>query len=767
MTQEHRKGYGSDLPEPAPDLAVDRDSLEGDIRRVPKSNRAVLADLITVLDVIEELSELARDLELGNESAGLDFDALLLDQMDCIEIPDKPGEFGFASFASGQPNNPPTLISPQLPWRPPCLLPPSLFGHTTNGILRRVLPLDSPNHAIGADQSLWRGLWTIFHLVEQLRPLEWLFNAGRRLDAGHITIERFRRISGAAIGMCGAPRMRAMKSVSGLPIPIPDLAPRLFFPCRLDQWNETERAIRCFCIETYHIDRVANCSPGREGADFACIGDCIEIAGRGFGNDRRWDRSGRMSEVLFPTASGTPVAATAFLPIPADGDDPEVPSGWSDTRVRVQVPPTAVPGDIELQILCRKTNAGRSVDPARCRYPTRLRTRTSESFLRAIGPLRILFSATTADGEFVEAGEGGTAGVLAEACTVVQIQIEVTNADSVGLEDETGADIALTDIDPSTARFRASFSSNESESKTFTLTAENPCLESPVARTIEVVREHRVQVVPVDTMLVAGSMSSLHVHVSCPLESDGVVAVSTDRRFHGVTLPEGTDIPIPAGSTRSADVPLATSPVLCGAGVLTGNLTSGSAHPHRTGTAVVDVTAIDVPTTLTARARGNIQPGLFEQTTFSSPVIGPFPATFSADRTRVTLNLPSTITIDPISLRPRPAMVVASYNGTFSNIDFALSGQIGGPFPFEGGTISMNLSSTADLRPEFGRTAPVGSSVTRATDAAGTTTFNTIVVGAGTVAGGTADGRRIGLGVTLMFAIRPPRNCNLEPWFSP
>lgn len=755
-----------EIGNPTPDLNIDRALLKRDLLRLDKRFHDKLEDLTVGLDLMEELTTLSREIDVGNLSSVAMFDQMFRQQLACLSIPDKPKGFTFSALISGRANNPPIPTLPQLPFRPPCLIPPSFFGRITNGLLRTLFAIEENRVAEEIENELWQGLWTMFSLAQKLHPLESVFYAGRQLDAGHITEDRFQRIARMAIEDCGTVKTELISNASGFPFPIPGIGPRFMFPCRLDQWNETERAVRCFCTETYHIEEIRNCEPGRETADFACVGDCVEIRGSGFSENRDWGRAGRMSEVLFPSDSGAPIPVSEYLPIPATDDHDEITSGWSDSKIRVAVPEGAVPGDISLRILCRRTNGGRVVDPARCRYPTRLRTRTSESFLRSIGSLSIQFSATTSDGEFILAGGGVTSAILAEACTEVTFRLEVINADSVEITDSTGSPVEVLDVDPSSNRFNATFLKTETDDNTYTVVANNPCLGAAEVRAITVRRDHRVHLEMDDLSILSGDSTNLFARVSCPLPRNGSVNVVVDDRDHGVSLASDEALSISAGATRSPSVGIDTLNTMCGAALLTGTLEEGSDIAHRDGVALLEVVAIDVPASVSANARGNVSPPIMDRTTFSSDIFGPFNATFSADRTQIEFELPTSISIDPITLSPTSTTITARYNGTFSSINFTVSMAVDLPFPFDDGSLTVTFDSTGDLRGEFGPLAPAGLGVTRASGPSRSVSYDVIVVGAGNIVGGSFDGTRLGLGLTLMFDISPPRHCNLPPWFS-
>jgi hypothetical protein len=356
--------------------------------------------------------------------------------------------------------------------------------------------------------------------------------------------------------------------------------------------------------------------------------------------------------------------------------------------------------------------------------------------------------------------------ILAEACSDVSFEIEANSIDTIQLTDDRGVQIELPDIDETRAGYRVRFSVNVTGNRTYTATANSPCLSEPLVRSIAVIHEHRVYAVAADTTIVAESNSLLHVRLSCPVEEEAVVTVRTSSQFSGVSLPGGETFVVSAGTNRSGPARLTTSSSLCGQDLLIPAMPDSYEPPHTPRAESIEVTPVDVPTTVMISVSGVINPAIFDQTTFGTATdLGPFPATFSADRMRLTIVLPPEISIDPITLRPRSTTIVASYNGLSSAISASFSAVLDAPDPFGDGSITINLSTNNNLSGEFGMSAPMGSRVSQVTRR-GVTTFDIVIAGAGTVMGGVADGHRIGLGIRLKFPISPPRNCNQEPWSS-
>jgi hypothetical protein len=186
----------------------------------------------------------------------------------------------------------------------------------------------------------------------------------------------------------------------------------------------------------------------------------------------------------------------------------------------------------------------------------------------------------------------------------VTLNVLATNAEAVILRDDTGAEIPLDDRSPVPTTVRASVSLEDRVDRTFTLTVESRCLDTPLTRTLTLNRPFAVHLIPEDQILTSGGTGSLQARVSCPLPEGGSVRAAIDNPWVGAALPSGLEerLEIPPGSDRSGAVPLATEFDLCGTTYLRGELISGSSEDHGLARARVQIDPIPLDLTVSVDA---------------------------------------------------------------------------------------------------------------------------------------------------------------------
>jgi hypothetical protein len=610
----------------------------------------------------------------------------------------------------------------------------------------------------------------VFDLHRKLEPLALLHRASLALEEGQSDLAEFRRAAAIATGGCSGGANENLVPLAGrLPLPSLPGAHIWFDHCRAMGWAETERAIRCFCYETYHIEEIRNCTPGREPEAVACGGECIEIRGNGFGDRREWTGYARASQVLFQGEGRRRIAATRFLPLPAEGDLPAETSGWSDTRIRVEVPEDAIRGDVSLRVLCKSGAGGRHIDPAECHFPTRLRTRTSQPFLEVLGVPTAELS-TEYEGISIQVQDERPHSFSAEACAPLNLNVLVTNAETVTLRDDTGATIPLDNRSLIPATVRASVPLTDHVSRTFTLTVDSRCLEAPLTRTLTLSRPHKVYLIPEDQTLTSGGTGLLHARVSCPLPEGGSVRASIDNPWAGVTFSSETEetMEIPPGSDRSAPVPLTTEIDLCGTTYLRGELISGSDQDHGLARARVQVDPVPLDLAMIVDATIRLSEPIEEASDWHVSDAATFTAQFPITRSEFAFTLPEALPIGLVIIRPDPRRIVASYDANFGHFEFTLSARMDTTVPFvEGSDITINLSSRVRATDRFGRPFPQGRCL--GCEMTGDPSMSFYVgraVGEDELVGGTFGGRRIAVALHFRMPARPPRTCGNAPPFA-
>lgn len=769
MRQKREDSQRPYVPEKweALDSPVDHAGLERALARLQPHQRGALADAEAALAALEELFHLARRLDLGDWSVRDRLVGVMRCAIEVSRPPDRPRAFSIKSIRGGGIE----LPFPMPGLRFPCLVRPEIFGPLTRAIIG--LAYEPGKKASAAfNDALWAGLWAAFDLHRRLEPLALLHRASLALEEGRSDAAAFRRT--AAIAARGCPGSAGRGASEGLVplagnLPFPGLpgAGVWFDHCRAMGWAETERVVRCYCNEFYHIDEIRNCTPGREPEAVACAGECIEIRGHGFGDQREWTGYGRASQVLFQGQEGTRVAATDFLPLPAVGDElPAEPSGWSGTRIRVAVPDGAVRGDVSLRVLCRTGPGGRPIDPADCRFPTRLRSGTSHSFLELLGPASAELSVEHG-GVSIRVGDERPRSLTLEACARVLLEVTATNAETVVLRDGSGAEIPLVSASPVPTTMRTSVPLDDRAARTFTLTVDSRCLGEPLTRILTLERAFEVNLIPDEQTLMSGGTGSLLARVSCPLPDGGTVRASVDDPWVGARLGSELerDLEIPPGSDRSGSVPLTTQGDLCGTAFLRGELISGSDEEHALGRARVHVNAIPLDLAVTVDVTVGLVEPIAETSRAHAEGAATLTARFPASRSEFSFMLPSTLSIGPINVQPTARRIVATYDPVFGHFDFDLSARVGTDVPgVAGSTLTLNLSSRTSVGERYGSGFPEGRCLGCETiSLMGTSFFVGRAVGETTLMGGTYGGRRIAVALWFRMPARPPRRCGQEP----
>jgi hypothetical protein len=747
------------------DRPVDRIALSRALARLEPRQREAIVKAEDTLAALEELFHLARRLELGDSSARAPFIDGLRCAIGASGPPDRPQAFTLKSIGAGKIGLPFPFPAPGPQF--PCFVLPDIFGPLTRAIVSLALEQGEKDAAL-VDDAVWAGLWAVFDLHRKLEPLALLHRASLALEEGQGDFGEFQRAAAIATGGCGGGANENLVPLAGsLPLPSLPGAHIWFDHCRAMGWAETERAVRCFCGETYHIAEIRNCTPGREPEAVACEGECIEIRGHGFGDRREWTGYERESQVLFQGEGRRRIAAARFLPLPAEGDLPEEPSGWSDTRIRVEVPAGAVRGDVSLRVLCKSGAGGRHIDPAECHFPTRLRSRTSQPFLEALGP-PIAELNTEYEGISIQVQDERPHSFSAEACAPVHLNVLATNAETVVLRDNTGATIPLDNRSLIPTTVRASVPLTDRVSRTFTLTVDSRCLEAPLTRTLTLNRPYKLNLVPGEQTLTSGGTGLLQARVSCPLPEGGSVRASIDNPWAGVTFSSEVEetLEIPPGSDRSAPVPLTTESDLCGTTYLRGELVSGSDEDHGLARARVQVDPVPLDLAMIVDATVRLSEPFDGRSDWHVSDAATFTAHFPVTRSEFAFTLPEAIPIGPvIVVRPDPRRIAASYDANFGHFEFTLSARLDTTVPFvEGSDVTINLSSRVRTPERFGRPFPQGSCLgCEMTGDPSRSFYVGRAVGEGELVGGTLGGRRIAVALHFRMPARPPRTCGNEP----
>ena len=270
--------------------------------------------------------------------------------------------------------------------------------------------------------------------------------------------------------------------------------------------------------------------------------------------------------------------------------------------------------------------------------------------------------------------------------------------------------------------------------------------------------------------LQAGNMSMLRAGVSCPLPSGGRIALEAEENFSGLVMARPTIVDVPAGTNLAEPVEFQTMVDRCGPTEIRGRLIDGSDTMHREVTATVQIEPVDVNVVFIVSAKIYIQPAILrtDQVTTENPIM--VPGTFTADRQRLILTFPNELEFDPVIILPDETRVVADYEPDTGHASFSLSAQIDETVPFiTGSSIEMDLDTRNEIE-SFGRNGPWNRRFGGSASRTGTDPwrFKAAFTGEARLQGGTFEDRLIGIELefALIEPVRPPRNCNQEPFYN-
>ncbi|MEM6996615.1 MAG: SH3 domain-containing protein, partial [Myxococcota bacterium] len=595
-----------------------------------------------------------------------------------------------------------------------CLLPLPAFGLIGAAIFELALGLGKPGER-AFDAAVWAGLSAVDQLALRLRPLELVHHAVHRWDdvGSNISVERVAHVALQSRGF--GPSVDA-------------LGPSLGFPpmdlCRFERWWEGTRGLRCWCDAWYQIREVVPC----DGASAPCIGDCVEIRGEGFGPRRFFDGFGpALRNKVFFQGMRTRIEATTFLPLPATDTEPEDLDGWSDTRIRVAVPPEAVSGDVTLEIHCRRQNAAwPSVDFFEVDCGGRFRHRRVDRrhlWSPAADIEAPVVAHISAGGTTVDSDAPGT--LRTEACRPVRVTFVADHVDpeTWRVVDDTGTEVVPDEATDAGRRRTWTVSYDGNASRTYTLTAGNRC-GPPVTRTLTIDRFWAVTLAPPETRLRPGETTTLEASTSCPLSEDGVIQIRLPDGSHGVVVPGTTDtgfvrtldLPVPAGSS-GVPVEVRAHPVDCGRVPMSARLLSGSPRTHASGRAIVHAD----PGIVTSDVEGSIWVRSFVDDAgeaageFSSGDF-PFGAVFALDRLSAVFDFVNYDWAGNGVRRNNPG-VPAAFEAETGHMDIVLDLSIGGPLVSPSGEtrVVLDMSTRTAPRPPSG-TRPSASRFQRSPD---------------------------------------------------
>lgn len=341
------------------------------------------------------------------------------------------------------------------------------------------------------------------------------------------------------------------------PFPGPSSPFRPFDPCRAERWIEGERAVRCFCRESYRIEQIVNLTKtlpdGSPRTGVACAGDVIEIKGEGFRDSRDWGHDGLgESEVIFTTTGirGVAVPAEDYL-------------SWSDTSVEVRVPDEAVSGLIAMRIICT------GLDIASCGVQLRHAAPQTAGSRRIAVPEMPRIEVSASPGTPLW-------------CVDHDLQVRAANAEEVSVRDETGADVPFPDGAFGDERIvDGILTVRAPEDRVYTISARNACQDAeqtiavPRVKAFELRAEHAEAGTTVEAKLLH------HCRPAAVGLDEAPFALSYDD-------PDGALVESPArvvvaGDATEATIPLRTRPDACGRVVITAEAENAAtyAYPSR------------------------------------------------------------------------------------------------------------------------------------------------------------------------------------------
>lgn len=320
----------------------------------PTGTGADMDCLLASLDLLEELNRHAGGSHHAAPAAMRRFDAALDLLIGQFRPPPRPDNFTLLALRHEIDGVAGQLDIPRLArnYRVPCLLDLKRF-HFIGSAIFRSAQRRTPFEPAAINDRVWAGLFVLGRLVTEANVAGAVFRQvelGAEAFASALLTSR----SCGQPGLFGSQTRTQANLGEGIaftawtPGRFPGMPPLGRFDCRIEQWGETERALRC-CRETYFI-------MGFGGA--RCNAEVLEIRGAGFGASRFWPSYHEPREpggadpahlsglpgplegvVLFPTADGGTVAATDYRE-------------WNDRLVRVVIPDGAVSGVVEMRVFC-------------------------------------------------------------------------------------------------------------------------------------------------------------------------------------------------------------------------------------------------------------------------------------------------------------------------------------------------------------------------------------------------------------------------------
>jgi hypothetical protein len=304
---------------------------------------------------------------------------------------------------------------------------------------------------------------------------------------------------------------------SRLPFPMPG---GLIDLCRLERWNDTAEASRCFRRlregPRYSISDIVNLTREEAGEPVGrrgCAGDLIEIRG---------DNLGDSGTLEFETPRGLVV----------------VTEDWRDDRIRFEVPERARSGDLSL---CINPGIPECVRFGACRLAE---SDTDHSFEVVQPPEIARFEAS---GSTVVSVAENT--VEAEGCTNVQLIFQADEAERVRLLDGSGE--PLWDSGEGSPRRITNEDAGEasvvslSETETYTLEVTNLC--DTIRQELTVRVYHALHLTASSARIRSGEDVTLEIRSSCPAPEGGIAITLTSDSPDALPAPSDPTL-IPAGS---------------------------------------------------------------------------------------------------------------------------------------------------------------------------------------------------------------------------
>lgn len=441
--------------------------------------------------------------------------------------PDLPGNNGF-------PSRP-------FPWqrRADCLFPPENFLDIYFGIYR--LQAVEPQLSLDELKSFEGSLRV---MVERSLPLGILFSTAADVINGEPVAKPY---FNAALRSF---ENQADGDIPGSSLPLPPGLERRrlhFDLCRIldEQVAEASRCAQAALMaERFTIESVINQSEGRSGMSrMGCGGDLIEIVGTHFG-----DVQGRITFGLSESEA-------------------EITS-WSNTAIRFVVPENIHDEEFNLFVPLHIQDCTGFDRASRLPEPG-----TDFSF-------EVLFPPRIVNFYFLDPAVQVADSVFrAEACTPLQLYLEVNNTETVQILDPTGSPVPFEESPDDSGVLRVDVlpDPDTDEPQTYTVDAENLCTlgGEPISEAVAIQVYKAVHVRAPDYLVRARTSIGFTVRLSCPAPTDGLAVMLNSSRPDAIPAPSD---PVYFAEGESVQTVYLTASSLCLETTITGR-----AVGHETG----------------------------------------------------------------------------------------------------------------------------------------------------------------------------------------